>query len=118
MLDYKIAKIYLSSMYGLICYPKDYKKEIGKIIDSHFHYKSDFELLIVSANFRFYVLRLAAVYNYGLMQGREMIKMICRCAFNDSSLTDNECIAIMETCLDPRLDNILLEVNFNEGWKD
>ena len=42
--------------------------------------------------------------------------MICRSAFNDSSLTDNEAIVIMETCLDPALDNILLEVNYNEGW--
>ena len=101
---------------------KDFKKEIGKIIDSHFHYKSDFELVMilldVSDNFSFYVMRLSAVYKYGLVQGREMIKMICRAAFNDSSLTDKECIAIMETCLDPRLDNILLEVNFNAGWKD
>lgn len=105
-----------NEMYGLICYSKDYKKEIAKIIDSHYHYKSDFELLNVAVNFRFYVMRLGAVYKYGLVQGREMIKMICRCAFNDSSLTDNESIAIIETCLDPRLDNILMEVNFNEGW--
>lgn len=94
----------------------DYKKEIGKIIDSHFSYKNDFELLICSANFRFYVLRLSVVYKYGLVQGRELIKMISRCVVNDSTLTDKEAVAIMETCLDPRLDNILMEVNFNEGW--
>lgn len=95
---------------------KDYRKEIGKIIDSHFSYKNDFELLMVTNNFRFYVLRLANVYNYGLVQGRELVKMICRCAFNDSRLTDKESIVIMETCLDPRLDNILLEVNYNACW--
>lgn len=95
---------------------KNYKQEIGKIIDSHFSYKSDFELLMTSSMFRFYVLRLSVVYKYGLVQGRELIKMICRCAFNDSSLTDKESVAIIETCLDPALDNILLEVNFNEGW--
>ena len=72
----------------------------------------------ISKSFYFYADRLKAVVNYGLVQGQEMIKMICRSAFNDSSLTDNESIVIMETCLDPRLDNILLEVNFNEGWKD
>ena len=66
--------------------------------------------------FLFYIQRLGIVPNYGLVQGRELIKMICRCAFNDSRLTDNESIVIMETCLDPRLDNILLEVNYNEGW--
>ena len=116
MLDYKVVKTHLSSMYGLMCYPKDYKKEIGKIIDSHYHYKSDFELLMSTDSFKFYVMRLANCYKYGLVQGRELIKMICRCAFNDESLTDAESIVIMETCLDPRLDNILLEVNFNEGW--
>ena len=114
--DYKYAKTHLGSMYGLVCQNKDYKREIGEIIDSYFSYKNDFELLVCTANFRFYVLRLASVYKYGLVQGRELIKMICRCAFNDSSLTDKEAIAIMETCHDSRLDNILLEVNFNEGW--
>lgn len=114
--DYKYAKTHLGSMYGIICQNKDYKKEIGKIIDSHFSYKNDFELLMTTEMFRFYVLRLSVVYKYGLIQGREMIKMICRCAFNDSSLTDAESICIMETCHDPRLDNILLEVNYNACW--
>lgn len=96
---------------------RDYKKEIGKIIDSHFSYKSDFDLLMVSTNFRFYVLRLAVIFNYGLVQGRELLKMICRAAFNDNSLSESEAIAIIETCHDPRVDNILLEVNYNEGWQ-
>lgn len=64
----------------------------------------------------FYVDRLLNVYNYGLFQGRELVKMICRTVFNDSTLTDNEAIVIIETCLDPRLDNILMEVNYNAGW--
>ena len=64
----------------------------------------------------FYYDRLRALYHYPLTQARELIKMICRCAFNDSQLTDNESICIIETCLDSRLDNILLEVNYNEGW--
>lgn len=66
----------------------------------------------------FYANRLRAAPFYGLVQGREIIKMVCRCAFNDSRLTDNESIVIMETCLDPELDNILLEVNYNETWKN
>ena len=114
--NHKYAKTHLSSMYGLICQNKDYKKEIGKIIDSHFSYKNDFELLMTSEMFRFYVMRLSVVYKYGLVQGRELIKMICRCAFNDSLLTDKESICIIETCHDSRLDNILLEVNYNESW--
>lgn len=64
----------------------------------------------------FYYDRLRALYHYPLTQARELIKMICRCAFNDSQLTDNESICIIETCLDPQLDNILMEVNYNEGW--
>ena len=66
--------------------------------------------------YHFYLERLLAVPMYGLVQGRELIKMICRCAFNDSTLTDTEAIVIMETCLDPALDNLLLEVNYNESW--
>ena len=64
----------------------------------------------------FYYDRLRALYHYSLTQAREIIKMICRCAFNDSQLTDDESICIIETCLDPRLDNILLEVNYNACW--
>ena len=64
----------------------------------------------------FYYRRLRALSNYSLTQARELVKMICRCAFNDPSLTDDESICIMETCLEPRLDNTLMEVNFNEGW--
>lgn len=66
--------------------------------------------------YHFYLERLLSVPMYGLVQGRELIKMICRCAFNDSTLTDTEAIVIMETCLDPALDNLLLEVNYNESW--
>ena len=66
--------------------------------------------------YHFYIERLLNVPMYGLVQGRELIKMICRCAFNDSTLTDTEAIVIMETCLDPALDNLLLEVNYNESW--
>ena len=66
--------------------------------------------------YHFYLERLLCVPMYGLVQGRELIKMICRCAFNDSTLTDTEAIVIMETCLDPALDNLLLEVNYNESW--
>ena len=90
--------------------------KINRILMEH-EIKRD--LWHVDANrelYGFYAERIVNVYKYGLTQGRELIKMICRCAFNDSSLTDNEAIVIMETCLDPALDNILLEVNFNEGW--
>ena len=66
--------------------------------------------------FRFYLNRIKSSIDYGLVQGREIIKMVCRCAFNDSCLTDIESIVLIEICADPRMDNILMEVNFNEGW--
>ena len=66
--------------------------------------------------FRFYLNRIKSSIDYGLFQGRELIKMVCRCAFNDSCLTDIESIVLIEICADPRMDNILMEVNFNEGW--
>ena len=95
---------------------KNYKKDVGIILDSHLPKMNDFAVLNLSDNFKFLALRLAVVPNYGLVQGRELLKMISRVAFNDSSLTDIEAIAIMETCLDPVMDNLLLEVNFNAGW--
>ena len=91
-----------------------YLERIKQIIKSHYYTR--FTCDGWTAQFGFYAYRLMKCYNYGLVQGRELIKMICRCAFNDSSLTENEAIVIMETCLDPALDNILMEVNFNEGW--
>lgn len=66
--------------------------------------------------FRFYLNRIKSSIDYGLVQGREIIKMVCWCAFNDSCLTDIESIVLIEICADPRMDNILLEVNYNEGW--
>ena len=72
--------------------------------------------LHMSETMGFYYHRLRALHMYSLYQAGEIVKMICRCAFNDSRLTDKESIVIMETCLDPRLDNILLEVNYNACW--
>lgn len=69
-----------------------------------------------SKQYMFYMRRLLALVNYPLFQARELVKLICRCAFHDESLTDAQSIVIMETCLDERLDNILMEVNYNEGW--
>ena len=70
----------------------------------------------LTKQYLFYEARLLSLVNYPLFQARELVKLICRCAFNDESLTDAQSIVIMETCLDSRLDNILMEVNFNEGW--
>lgn len=78
-----------------------------------YHYNGS---VVLSQLCRFYVDRIRSSFKYGLYQGREILKIVCRCAFNDSCLTDAESIAIIETCLDPMLDNILMEVNYNESW--
>jgi len=95
----------------------DIKLRVGALFISHERaYGMESELYLTHKAYNFYYSRIRNVPMYGLVQGRELIKMICRCAFNDSALTDLESIVIMETCLDPRLDNILLEVNYNESW--
>ena len=97
----------------------DYKREVSKIVTKHLYSRgklNDNDKFDIFGLYGFYVDRLRMAPLYGLVQGREIIKMVCRSAFNDSLLTDNEAIVIMETCLDPALDNILLEVNYNEGW--
>ena len=67
-------------------------------------------------NFVFYVNRIHSAVKYGLVQGRELIKMGCRTAFHDSELTLSECELIIQLCHNNDIDNILMEVNFNEGW--
>lgn len=88
---------------------------VNAILLDKTHNKS-YSVIPMTDTMAFYYNRLRSLYMYSLVQGRELIKMICRCAFNDSTLTDTEAIVIMETCLDPALDNLLLEVNYNESW--
>ena len=93
------------------------KMKVGSLIICHEReHGLTSESYITNTVYRFYYSRIRNLPMYGLVQGRELIKMICRCAFNDSSLTYTEAIVIMETCLDPALDNLLLEVNYNESW--
>lgn len=70
-----------------------------------------------SDRFTFYLNRICATPDYGLVQGRELLKMISRAAFNDEALSEAEAVVIIEACQDPRIDNLLLEVNYNEGWQ-
>ena len=93
------------------------KGKIGALIIEHERAQGlTSESYMTNKTYKFYYGRIRNLPFYGLVQGRELVKMICRCAFNDSLLTDEESICIIETCLDPRLDNILLEVNYNESW--
>lgn len=94
-----------------------YKDEIGEIAA-----KTMAEILpnpyqsLNHDTFIFYINRIQNAVDYGLYQGREIIKMVCRCAFNDSCLTDRESAVIISLCHNYRIDTILMEVNYNEGW--
>ena len=86
------------------------------MFDSCDNQGSQLTFLEMRPELAFYYSRLCSLHHYPLTQARELIKMICCCAFNDSQLTDYESICIIETCFDPRLDNILMEVNYNACW--
>ena len=73
-------------------------------------------LMLHTSVYRFYIDRLYTVPNYGLVQGYKILALICRCAFHDNQLTDAESINIINACHDERWHNILMEVNYNEGW--
>ena len=64
----------------------------------------------------FYIDRLFASLNYGERSGMEIVKTVCRCAFNDEVLTEEEAISIIKICHSPEWHKIFMEVNFNEGW--
>lgn len=87
--------------------------QMQKIIDSHEPGPVSHEN---PGAYQFYVDRLLSVPQYGLGAGHDLIKLICRCAFNDGCLTDSEATAIISICHDPRVHNLLMEVNFNDEW--
>lgn len=90
---------------------------INTLMYDKFHNShDDLSFLEMNEKVAFYYHRLCALHNYSLFQAREIVKMICRCAFNDSLLTDNQSIVIIEICLSSKLDDFLMEVNFNAGW--
>lgn len=64
----------------------------------------------------FYIDRLFAVPNYGEKSGTELLRLICRCAFNDDVLTDAESISIINICHSKEWYKIFKEMNYNEGW--
>lgn len=67
-----------------------------------------------SKAFSFYAGRIAAVPNYGLVAGDEILNKIQICAQMDSALSYEEYREIMD--LIDRCHRKLMEVNFNEGW--
>lgn len=64
----------------------------------------------------FYLDRLYSAMHYGERSGSEIIKTVCRCAFNDDVLTEGECISIINMCHSPQWYIIWKEIDYNEGW--
>lgn len=64
----------------------------------------------------FYRDRLMSAPNYGLKGGHQIIATVCRCAFHDSLLTNEEFSNIIKLCEDAHIK--VLEANYNEGWNE
>ena len=62
----------------------------------------------------FYRGRIESAPHYGFVVGHDIIRTVCRCAFNDSYLTLDEFDSIINLC--EKAHRYMMEVNFNEGW--
>lgn len=64
----------------------------------------------------FYRGRINSAPLYGFRSGHEILKVIIRCAFYDSFLTDEEFNSIIKLC---ELAHIkMMEDNYNAGWNE
>ena len=66
--------------------------------------------------FDFYRGRIDSASSYGFVSGHEIIRTVCRCAFNDSLLTLAEFDSIINLCEGAHIK--MMEDNYNAGWKD
>lgn len=66
--------------------------------------------------FDFYKDRLSACPSYGFNCGHDMLNMIIRCAFCDSTLTLDEFNSIV--ILAEKAHIKMMEDNYNAGWQD
>lgn len=64
--------------------------------------------------FKFYLDRLSACPSYGFQQGHEILCMVTRCAFWDSTLTDEEFNSIITSAEEAHIK--MMEENYSEGW--
>lgn len=64
--------------------------------------------------YEFYLDRLHACPSYGFQQGHEILCMITRCAFWDSTLTLDEFNSIIKLADEAHIK--MMEDNYNEGW--
>ena len=70
----------------------------------------------MSELYNFYKSRIESAHNYGFNSGHEILKTVCRTAFNDSKLTDAEFNSIIILCEKAHI--IMLEEDYNAGWNE
>ena len=66
--------------------------------------------------FDFYKDRLSSCPSYGFICGHDMLKMVTRCAFWDSTLTLDEFNSIINLAEQAHIK--MMEDNYNAGWQD
>ena len=64
----------------------------------------------------FYKDRIAVAPKYGFVAGHDIIRTVCRCAFNDSYLTLVEFDSIINLCRQAHIK--MMEDNYNAGWSE
>ena len=70
----------------------------------------------MSKAFLFYRDRLSACPSYGFKSGHEILKTVTRCAFHDSTLTEEEYHNIIMLAEMAHIK--MMEDNYNAGWQD
>ena len=66
--------------------------------------------------FDFYKDRLRPCPSYGFICGHDILKMVTRCAFWDSTLTEDEFANIISLAEQAHIK--MMEDNYNAGWKE
>ena len=64
----------------------------------------------------FYRGRIESAPRYGFKCGHDILKMVTRCAFWDSTLTEEEFANIISLAEQAHIK--MMEDNYNAGWKD
>lgn len=66
--------------------------------------------------YNFYKGRIESAPQYGFVAGHDIIRIVCRCAFNDSYLTLQEFDSIINLCEQAHIK--MMEDNYNAGWNE
>ena len=70
----------------------------------------------MSELFNFYGGRIESAPNYGFKSGHDILSVVCRCAFYDSFLTDDEFNSIIILCEKAHIK--MMEDDYNAGWNE